>query len=137
MMLVMPSPPSERNVLGGSLDPCGTDPMTGFYRDGSCSCGEDDVGLHAVCAVVTEEFLEHQRSVGNDLSTPMLAYSFPGLTPGDRWCVVAGRWLQAHRDGVAPPVVLASTNERALEVIPLSVLREYAVDVPPDVSMLD
>ena len=137
MMLVMSSPPNERNVLGGALDPCGTDPMTGFYRDGNCSCGEDDVGLHAVCAVVTEEFLEHQRSVGNDLSTPMLAYSFPGLTPGDRWCVVAGRWLQAHRDGVAPPVVLASTNERALEVIPLSVLREYAVDVPPDASTLD
>ena len=85
---------------------------------------------------MTEEFLEHQRSVGNDLSTPMLAYSFPGLTPGDRWCVVAVRWLQAYRDGVAPPVVLASTNERALEVIPLSVLQEYAVDVPPDASTL-
>jgi uncharacterized protein len=137
MMLVMPRPPSERNVLGGPLESCGTDPMTGFYRDGTCSCGEQDVGLHAVCAVVTEEFLEHQRSVGNDLSTPMLAYAFPGLTPGDRWCVVAARWLQAYRDGVAPPVVLASTNERALEVIPLSVLREYAVDVPPDASMLD
>jgi uncharacterized protein len=137
MMLVMPRPPSERNVLVGPLESCGTDPMTGFYRDGTCSCGEQDVGLHAVCAVVTEEFLEHQRSVGNDLSTPMLAYAFPGLTPGDRWCVVAARWLQAYRDGVAPPVVLASTNERALEVIPLSVLREYAVDVPPDASMLD
>ncbi len=127
----------ERNVLGESLDPCGTDPMTGFYRDGRCSCGEQDVGLHAVCAVVTEEFLEHQRSVGNDLSTPLPAYDFPGLTPGDRWCVVAMRWLQAYHDGVAPPVVLASTNVRALEVIPLSVLREYAVDVPPDASALD
>src|SRR6476620_9821232 len=130
MMLGMSSPPSERNVLGGALDACGTDPMTGFYRDGNCSCGDDDVGLHAVCAVVTGEFLEHQRSVGNDLSTPVPAYAFPGLTPGDRWCVVAARWLQAYRDGVAPPVVLAATNERALEVIPLSVLREYAVDVP-------
>ena len=128
----MPEPLGERNVLGGSLDPCGTDPVTGFYRDGSCACGDDDVGLHAVCAVVTEEFLEHQRSVGNDLSTPVPAYAFPGLTPGDRWCVVAARWLQAYRDGVAPPVVLAATNERALEVIPLSVLREHAVDVPPD-----
>lgn len=136
MMLVMPSPPSERNVLGEPLDPCGTDPMTGFYRDGTCSCGEQDVGLHAVCAVATEEFLEHQQSVGNDLTTPLLAYGFPGLTPGDRWCVVAARWLQAYRDGFAPPVVLASTNERALDVIPLSVLREYAVDAPPDASTL-
>ena len=136
MMLVMASPTSERNVLGGALDPCGTDPMTGFYRDGTCSCGDQDVGLHAVCAVVTAEFLEHQRSVGNDLSTPVPAYDFPGLTPGDRWCVVAARWLQAYRDGLAPPVVLAATNERALEVIPLSVLREYAVDVPPDPSAL-
>ncbi len=132
----MPEPLGERNVLGGSLDPCGTDPVTGFYRDGSCACGDDDVGLHAVCAVVTGEFLEHQRSVGNDLSTPVPAYAFPGLTPGDRWCVVAARWLQAYRDGVAPPVVLAATNERALEVIPLSVLREHAVDVPPDPSAL-
>jgi uncharacterized protein (DUF2237 family) len=84
--------------------------------------------------VVTEEFLVHQRAVGNDLSTPVTAYGFPGLTPGDRWCVVAVRWLQAYHDGVAAPVVLASTNERALEVIPLSVLRENAVDVPPDLS---
>jgi uncharacterized protein len=130
----MPDPSSEHNVLGEPLEPCGTDPMTGFYRDGTCSCGGEDVGLHAVCAVVTEEFLLHQRAVGNDLSTPLPAYGFPGLTPGDRWCVVAIRWLQAHRDGVAPPVVLASTNERALEVIPLSVLQENAVDVPPDLS---
>jgi uncharacterized protein (DUF2237 family) len=130
----MPDPSSERNVLGEPLEPCGTDPMTGYYRDGTCSCGGEDLGLHAVCAVVTEEFLEHQRSVGNDLSTPLPAYDFPGLTPGDRWCVVAMRWLQAHRDGVAPPVVLASTNERALEVIPLPVLQENAVDVPPDLS---
>ncbi len=128
---------SERNVIGDALEPCGSDPVTGFYRDGFCACGEDDAGLHAVCAVVTSEFLEHQRSVGNDLTTPMLGYGFPGLHPGDRWCVVAVRWLQAHDDGVAPPVVLASTNERALEVVPLSVLREYAVDVPPDLSALE
>jgi uncharacterized protein len=127
---------TERNVLGEPLEPCGTDPLTGFYRDGSCGCGEDDIGLHAVCAVVTEEFLEHQRSVGNDLTTPMPAYAFPGLKAGDRWCVVAARWLQAYHDGVAAPVVLASTNQRALEVIPLSVLREHAVDVPPDLSGL-
>jgi uncharacterized protein (DUF2237 family) len=128
---------SERNVLGGELEPCGDDPITGFYRDGDCSCGPDDVGLHAVCAVVTEEFLEHQRSVGNDLSTPRPEWSFPGLTPGDRWCVVAARWLQAHEAGAAAPVVLASTNERALELIPIEVLREHAVDVPPDLSALD
>jgi uncharacterized protein (DUF2237 family) len=127
----------ERNVLGGPLEPCGADPVTGFYRDGSCACGEEDVGLHAVCAVVTREFLDHQRSVGNDLSTPMPAYAFPGLEPGDRWCVVAVRWLQAYRDGAAAPVVLAATNERALEVIPLSVLEGYAVDVPPDARGLD
>ena len=127
---------AERNVLGEPLEPCGTDPVTGFYRDGTCSCGEEDIGLHAVCAVVTGEFLEHQRSVGNDLTTPLPEYGFPGLHPGDRWCVVAVRWLQAYRDGVAAPVVLAATNERALEVIPLSVLRDHAVDVPPDVSGL-
>jgi uncharacterized protein (DUF2237 family) len=133
----MPLPePAERNVLGEPLEPCGTDPMTGFHRDGSCACGDDDLGLHAVCAVVTEEFLAHQRAVGNDLSTPMPHYAFPGLRPGDRWCVVAARWLQAYHDGVAAPVVLAATSERALEVIPLSVLREHAVDVPDDLSGL-
>jgi uncharacterized protein (DUF2237 family) len=126
----------ELNVLGGPLEPCGTDPMTGFYRDGSCSCGPQDVGLHAVCAVMTEEFLEHQRSVGNDLSTPLPEYHFPGLHPGDRWCVVAARWLQAHQAGVAAPVVLASTNARALELVPLERLSEHAVDVPPDPGAL-
>jgi hypothetical protein len=135
-MGLMPDSAFERNVLGEPLEPCGSDPMTGFYRDGNCSCGEEDLGLHAVCTVVTEEFLAHQAAVGNDLSTPMPAYDFPGLKPGDRWCVVAMRWLQAYHDGVAAPVVLASTNERALEVIPLSVLKEHAVDVPPDISGL-
>jgi uncharacterized protein len=129
-------PLPELNVLGDPLEPCGTDPVTGFYRDGSCSCGEEDLGLHAVCAVVTDEFLEHQRGVGNDLTTPLPAYGFPGLHPGDRWCVVAARWLQAYRDGVAAPVVLAATNQRALEVIPLSVLKDHAVDVPPDARSL-
>jgi uncharacterized protein (DUF2237 family) len=128
---------TERNVLGEPLEPCGTDPVTGFYRDGNCSCGSDDVGLHAVCAVVTTEFLAHQQSVGNDLSTPRPEWNFDGLHPGDRWCVVAARWLQSHRAGAAAPVVLASTNERALELIPIEVLREHAVDVPPDLSALD
>ena len=127
---------SERNVLGGELDPCGTDPMTGFHRDGTCTVGPHDAGLHAICAVMTEEFLAHQRSVGNDLSTPRPEWSFPGLVPGDRWCVVAARWLQAYDAGVAAPIVLASTNYRALELIPIEVLTEQSVDVPPDASGL-
>ncbi len=117
-------------MLGGNLDPCGIDPVTGFYRDGNCACGPEDVGLHAVCAVMTTEFLQHQAAIGNDLSTPRPQWNFPGLKPGDRWCVVAVRWLQAFQDGVAAPVVLASTNVRALEEIPLEVLRAHAVDVP-------
>jgi uncharacterized protein len=126
----------DRNVVGGPLEECGTDPVTGFYRDGCCTSGPDDVGSHTVCAVVTAEFLEHQRRVGNDLSTPRPEFRFPGLVPGDRWCVVAARWLQAYEDGAPCPVVLAATNERALEIVPLTVLREYAVDVPADPSSL-
>jgi uncharacterized protein (DUF2237 family) len=130
-------PRDELNVLGEPLEPCGTDPVTGYYRDGDCRCGPEDAGLHAICVVMTPEFLEHQRSVGNDLVTPRPEWSFPGLQPGDRWCVVALRWRQAYEDGVAAPVVLASTNERALEVVPLEVLAEYSVDVPADLSTLD
>lgn len=126
----------ERNILGGELELCGTDPLTGFYRDGTCATGPEDVGSHTVCAVATAEFLAHQRSVGNDLSTPMPQYRFPGLHPGDRWCVVAARFLQAHEDGMAPPVVLAATHERAADTVPLEILRQYAVDVPPDPSAL-
>jgi uncharacterized protein (DUF2237 family) len=126
----------DRNVLGGALEPCGTDPLTGFYRDGCCSTGPEDVGSHTVCAVVTGEFLTHQRQVGNDLSTPRPEYRFPGLRPGDRWCVVAVRWLQAYQSGVAPPVVLAATHERATDIVPLELLREHAVDVPADPSSL-
>jgi uncharacterized protein len=128
---------TERNVLGGELEPCGTDPVTGFYRDGCCSSGPEDVGSHTVCAVVTREFLAQQESVGNDLVTPHPEWRFPGLQPGDRWCVVAVRWLQAYQDGAAAPVVLASTHERALDVIPLELLREHAVDVPADPGTLD
>ncbi len=127
---------TERNVHGGDLEPCGTDPVTGFYRDGSCACGPEDVGLHAVCAVMTAEFLAHQQAVGNDLLRPRPEYGFPGLRPGDRWCVVAARWRQAYEDGVAPPVVLAATHERALEVLPLEWLDEHAVDVPDDPRLL-
>lgn len=128
---------TESNVLGAPLQPCGTDPVTGFTRTGTCSCGPEDAGRHAVCAVMTREFLDHQRRVGNDLSTPRPEWAFPGLHPGDRWCVVAARWLQAYADGAAAPVVLAATNRRALEVIPLDLLREHAVDVPDDPSAID
>ena len=124
------------NVLGGPLEECGTDPLTGFYRDGCCGTGPQDVGSHTVCAVVTADFLAHQESVGNDLSTPRPEYGFPGLQPGDRWCVVAIRWMQAYLDGVAAPVVLASTHERSLDVIPLKALKENAIDVPADPGTL-
>jgi uncharacterized protein (DUF2237 family) len=123
---------TERNVLGDELQQCGTDPLTGFFRDGCCSTGPEDVGSHTICAVVTAEFLDHQRSIGNDLSTPMPQYRFPGLVPGDRWCVTAANWARAYRDGVAAPVVLASTNEAVLSIVPLEVLRRFAVDVPAD-----
>ena len=126
----------EQNVLGGPLEPCGTDPLTGFYRDGCCSTGPEDLGSHTVCAVVTAEFLAHQQRVGNDLVTPRPEYRFPGLQPGARWCVVAARWLEAYEDGAPAPVVLAATHERALEIVPLDALRENAVDVPPDLSAL-
>jgi uncharacterized protein (DUF2237 family) len=124
-------------VLGGVLEACGTEPLTGFYRDGACRTGPDDLGSHTVCAVVSREFLAMQRELGNDLTTPRPEYGFPGLAPGDRWCVVATRWLQAYRAGAAAGVVLAATNERSLEVVPLSALRQYAVDVPDDVSGLE
>jgi uncharacterized protein len=123
---------TERNVLGEALQPCGTDPMTGFFRDGCCNTGPQDLGSHTICAVVTAEFLDHQRSIGNDLSTPQPRYGFPGLSPGDRWCVTAANWARAFNDGVAAPVVLASTNAAVLSVVPLAALREQAVDVPAD-----
>jgi len=127
---------TDRNVIGGELEVCGTDPLTGFFRDGCCTTGPEDLGSHTVCAVVTGEFLAQQRAVGNDLSTPRPEYGFEGLTPGDRWCVVAARWLQAYGAGVAPPVVLAATHERAVDIVPLEALREHAVDVPADPSSL-
>lgn len=127
---------SDRNVLGGELEPCGTDPLTGFYRDGCCRTGPEDAGSHTICAVVTEAFLEHQRRIGNDLVTPMPQYAFPGLLPGDRWCVTAANWLRAYQAGVAAYVVLASTHQRALEIVPLAALEELAVDVPPDPGAL-
>lgn len=127
---------ADRNVLGGPLEECGTDPLTGFFRDGCCSTGEEDVGRHTICAVVTAEFLDHQRSIGNDLRTPAPYFRFPGLVPGDRWCVTAANWLRAHEAGHAAPVVLAATHESTLDVVPLDVLQLYAVDVPDDLGSL-
>ncbi|MDQ1719681.1 MAG: uncharacterized protein QOE71_797 [Pseudonocardiales bacterium] len=128
---------TELNVLGGRLEECGTDPVTGFFRDGCCSSGPEDLGSHTVCAVVTSEFLSYQEYIGNDLSTPRPEYGFPGLQPGDRWCVVASRWLQAYEAGLPSPVVLAATNERALDIVGLQALLENAVDVPADPSSLE
>lgn len=127
---------TARNVLGGPLQGCSTDPVTGWFRDGSCRTALDDVGSHTICAVMSEEFLEHQRQIGNDLSTPRPEFRFRGLRPGDRWCVTARNWLRAHADGVAAPVVLASTAEEAAQVVPLEILREHAVDVPDDLGDL-
>jgi len=128
---------ADRNVLGGELEPCGTQPVTGFYRDGCCRTGAEDLGSHTICAVVTAEFLDHQRRIGNDLSTPRPQFGFPGLSPGDRWCVTAPNWLRAHRDGAASFVVLASTHERALDIVPLEALQQHAVDVPANPGALE
>jgi uncharacterized protein len=116
-----------RNVLGGELESCGTDPMTGFLRDGCCHTDAEDAGVHTVCAMVTEEFLRFSVGVGNDLMTPRPELGFPGLRPGDRWCLCASRWAEAHQAGVAPPVVLAATHARSLEWIDLADLERAAV----------
>ena len=118
---------SARNVLGGELEPCSTDPVTGFFRNGCCETGPHDVGMHTVCAVMTAEFLAYSRSVGNDLSTPLPDFDFPGLRPGDRWCLCAPRWKEALDAGAAPKIVLESTHEETLAIVPLGVLKDYAV----------
>ena len=124
----------QRNVNGEPLEVCSLEPVTGFYRDGYCNTGPEDLGSHTVCVVVTAEFLEHQRVIGNDLSTPMPAYGFPGLNPGDRWGVCAGRWLQSFEAGIAAPVVLAATNEVALDLVPREAMESCAADVPDDLG---
>ncbi len=116
-----------RNVLGGWLAPCSTDPMTGFYRDGCCRTGSDDRGRHVVCVEVTAEFLQFSRQRGNDLITPVPAFNFPGLKPGDSWCLCALRWLEAYKAGVAPNVHLEATHEAALKSIPLEYLEKHAI----------
>lgn len=115
------------NVLGTELQECCTNPMTGYYRDGYCRTGGQDFGVHVVCAQVTEEFLTFTKQQGNDLSTPILAFNFPGLKPGDRWCLCASRWQEAKDSGVAPPVILEATHARALEIISLKELKQYAL----------
>jgi len=128
---------AQKNVLGGALQPCSSDPLTGFYRDGCCTSGPEDLGSHTICAVVTSEFLEHQRGIGNDLVTPVPEYRFPGLVAGDRWCVTAVNWLRAYRDGAACFVVLAATNEMVLDIVPREALDQYAVDVPSSLDGLE
>ena len=115
------------NVLGKALAPCSTDPMTGFFRNGSCDTCKEDTGSHTVCAVMTEEFLAYSKYVGNDLSTPRPQWGFPGLNPGDHWCLCASRFLQAHEEGCAPKVNLAATHEKALNIVPIEVLKENAL----------
>ncbi len=119
----------RRNVLGGELQACGREPLTGFFRNGCCDTGDEDFGRHTVCARMTAEFLEFSRRQGNDLSTPAPDWGFPGLKPGDRWCLCAARWRQALAAGVAPPVVLSATHEATLEVVPLEELTRHALDV--------
>lgn len=121
--------PSQLNVFGEPIEECSSRPMTGFYRNGCCDTGPDDHGVHSVCVRVTAEFLEYSRSRGNDLSTPMPAYGFPGLKPGDCWCLCAERWKEALADGMAPPVKLAGTHAKTLEYVPLEALKAYAVDL--------
>ena len=119
----------SKNVFGEDLIPCSFDPLTGFYRDGCCSTGDEDKGRHTVCAVMTEDFLIFSASKGNDLSTPMEEYGFPGLKAGDRWCLCADRWVEAWEAGAAPKVVLQSTEESALTHAPLDILTEFAIDL--------
>ena len=121
-------PDESINVLGEPLAQCSVDPLTGYFRDGHCNTCDQDSGSHTVCAVMTDEFLAFSKYVGNDLSTPMPQFRFPGLKAGDQWCLCAGRFLQAHDEGCAPKVNLAATHARALEIVPLDVLREHARD---------
>ena len=117
----------DKNVIGGRLLPCSVSPRTGFYRDGCCNTGPEDVGMHVVCVQMTEPFLDFSREHGNDLSTPVPEHDFPGLAPGDRWCVCVARWREAFDAGVAPPVVLTATHEETLAVVTLDALKRHAV----------
>ena len=120
----------DKNVLGVRLEPCSVSPLTGFYRDGCCNTGPEDFGMHVVCVQLTESFLDFSREQGNDLSTPVPEHDFPGLAPGDRWCVCVARWREAFDSGVAPPVVLTATHEETLAVVTLEALKRHAVQEP-------
>ncbi len=117
------------NVFDEPLIPCGSDPVTGFYRDGCCNTCDEDLGSHTVCVQLTQEFLQYSRFRGNDLSTPMPEFGFPGLNPGESWCLCAARWLEAYEQDMAPRVFLTRTHKRALEIVPLQKLKEHAVDI--------
>jgi len=119
----------QKNVFGDKLEVCSYEPMTGFYRDGTCNTEQRDLGSHTVCVQVTEDFLNYSKSKGNDLSAPVPEFDFPGLVSGDRWCVCALRWLEAYKEGAAPKVVLLSTNQKVLDIIPLNVLKSVALDL--------
>ncbi|MBN8429780.1 DUF2237 domain-containing protein [Microbulbifer salipaludis] len=119
----------SKNVFGEALIPCSRDPLTGFFRDGCCNTNDQDMGSHTVCVEVTKDFLRFSRERGNDLSTPVEEFGFPGLNPGDRWCLCAARWLEAQQADMAPRVYLQRTHQRALEIVPLALLRQYAVDL--------
>lgn len=125
----LPGRGSQLNVLGGPLLTCSDKPVTGFFRDGCCNTSEDDFGSHTVCVVLTDEFLAYSKAAGNDLSTPRPEFDFPGLQAGQRWCLCAARWVEAYRAGKAPKVSLNSTNQAALEIVPLDILKQYAVDL--------
>jgi len=120
---------TEENIFGEKLTTCSDHPKTGYFRDGCCNTSRQDVGSHTVCVEVTKEFLEYSRFCGNDLSTPVPEFGFPGLKPGDRWCLCAARWMEAFENGMPPRVILRSTHKRALEIAPLEVLRLYAIDL--------
>lgn len=120
---------TQLNVFGEAVTTCSNAPLTGFFRDGCCNTNEQDFGSHTVCAVMTEDFLAFSKAAGNDLSTPMPAYAFPGLKAGDRWCLCAARWQQAFQAGMAPKVVLAATNVKALDIVDLADLKRFAIDL--------
>lgn len=125
----LPGRGNQLNVLGGPLLTCSDEPVTGFFRDGCCNTSEDDFGSHTICVVLTEEFLAYSKAAGNDLSTPRPEFDFPGLKAGQRWCLCAARWVEAYRVGKAPKVSLNSTNQAALEIVPLELLKQHAIDL--------
>ena len=119
----------QLNIFNEPLEACSFDPVTGFFRSGCCETSEQDTGSHTVCAIMTEEFLKFSKSKGNDLSTPVPAFDFPGLNSGDRWCLCAARWLEAYEAGSAPTIIARATHKRALEIIPIEVIKEFSLDI--------